>query len=254
MKIEVSHGSSVAPPLTGRFHQTTARLSLRGARAAYVGPGLDLAPHRNAVAVVAAALEDPFELALSSERDPLGPYVLTHAALIPPGVTHHLKAHGPMCFLYLDVLSDDYRGLNATGVTALHLPDAAAATIDDLCAALGLPARAPADPRIASMMRAIDAEPNAFTSFAEAARYAGLSPSRCSELLRRTAGVPFRRYRLWRRMAHVLRSLAKAHSLTEAAHAAGFSSSAHFSAAFKTMFGLSASALISPGIVLDLDC
>jgi hypothetical protein len=40
-----------------------AHLSIRGARAAFVGPALDLSPHRNAVAVVAIALKDAFDLA-----------------------------------------------------------------------------------------------------------------------------------------------------------------------------------------------
>ena len=37
-----------------------------GARAAYIGPGLQLAAHRNAVAVLALALETPMRVALDA--------------------------------------------------------------------------------------------------------------------------------------------------------------------------------------------
>ncbi|MCA6295745.1 MAG: hypothetical protein IM595_00340, partial [Phenylobacterium sp.] len=44
------------------FQKSPARIWLRGARAAYVGPGLDLDPHRAAVAVIAFALQESFDL------------------------------------------------------------------------------------------------------------------------------------------------------------------------------------------------
>jgi AraC-like DNA-binding protein len=53
-------------------------------------------------------------------------------------------------------------------------------------------------------------------------------------------------------MAAVMRSVASGCSLTQAAHAAGFSSSAHLSTTFKRMFGLTASDLLSLGAVIDV--
>lgn len=64
-------------------------------------------------------------------------------------------------------------------------------------------------------------------------------------------GLPFRRYRLWRRMALVVRSIAQGRDLTAAALEAGFSSSAHLSSSFKRMFRLSASEVIALGVAID---
>ena len=71
------------------------RISLSGARAAYFGPGLDLAPHRNAAATVALALDTPFTLSLPAESAPETRAI----ALIPPDTRHRLVATGPMVFL-----------------------------------------------------------------------------------------------------------------------------------------------------------
>jgi AraC-like DNA-binding protein len=53
-------------------------------------------------------------------------------------------------------------------------------------------------------------------------------------------------------MAAVMRSVAAGGSLTEAAHAAGFASSAHLSSTFKGMFGLTASDLLALGVAIDV--
>ena len=76
------------------------RISIAASRAAYVGPGLELAPHRNAAATVAIALEAPFSLSLSKAA-----HRRRSIALIPPNTLHHLQAKGPMAFVYLDALS-----------------------------------------------------------------------------------------------------------------------------------------------------
>jgi AraC-like DNA-binding protein len=54
-------------------------------------------------------------------------------------------------------------------------------------------------------------------------------------------------------MAVAGRELARSATLTEAAHAAGFASSAHFSTAFRAMFGLSPSGLLRAGVRFDVD-
>jgi AraC-like DNA-binding protein len=53
-------------------------------------------------------------------------------------------------------------------------------------------------------------------------------------------------------MAAVMRTIAAGGSLTEAAHAAGFSSSAHLSSTFRRMFGLRASDLLALGVAIDV--
>ena len=56
-------------------------------------------------------------------------------------------------------------------------------------------------------------------------------------------GLPIRRYVLWLRLRDVMFSLAAGHSLTEAAHRAGFSDSPHLSRTFRGMFGFPPSAI-----------
>ncbi|MEL7446509.1 MAG: helix-turn-helix transcriptional regulator [Pseudomonadota bacterium] len=251
------HAGTLGDPSAPGFQAAPARVSLRSARAAYVGPGLDLEPHRNAVAVVAFGLDAPFDLAMLETGATVPAYVSRRAALIPPGQLHHLRAHGPMAFLYLDALSDDHAALSVADLHRLQggLLDvtAGAMDVDDLCERIGLARRAFTDPRIVALLRAIDDAPEAFPSLAIAANVAGLSPSRCRALMREAVGMPFSRYRLWRRMARVCQEFAAEPSLTNAAHAAGFASSAHLSTAFKQMFGLSPSTLIKAGVQFDCD-
>ena len=225
----------------------TAHVSLTGTRAAYCGPALDLAPHRNAAATLVIGLDATFELQLAHD-------LTARIALIPPGARHHLRGRGEMAFLYLDARSDDLARIAAAPPEALW-PRIAAAPRDMLRALdadgwaglLGLPQCAPPDPRIAAILARMDAAPDHYPGLAAAARAAGLSATRCQALLRAAVGMPFRRYRLWRRMALVVRLVGSGASLTEAAHAAGFNSSAHLSTSFRAMFGPPPARLLALG-------
>jgi AraC-like DNA-binding protein len=221
------------------------RVSVSGARAAYIGPGLALAPHTNAAATVALALGAPFTLALRGAAPEA-----RAAALIPPNTPHHLVPAGGMVWLYLDALSDDHRALRDRDLAAPTDP-AALADVDTLCAALGVPQRPPPDPRVAAAVRALDARPRDLPTIADAARVAGLSPSRLQALFTPAVGVPFRRYRLWRRLASALRAASEGATLTDAAYASGFASSAHLSATFRGQFGLSPSVFLATGVTFD---
>ncbi len=258
MESDGRHAQVVHPRNDAGFHDAPARISVRGARAAFVGPGLNLSPHRNAVSVVAITLGEPFDLALLETRDTTeADYQTREAALIAPGQLHHLRVRGPMSFIYLDALSDDHAALESTDLirrsSAVREAVRRGGSVDELCNCLGLPHKPAPDPRIAALLQQIDLRPDDFERLAVAARLVGVSPSRCRELFRHTAGVPFRRYRLWRRFASVMRELSRGRSLTEAAYSAGFASSAHLSSAFKAMFGLAPSALVKLGASFDLE-
>ena len=71
----------------------------------------------------------------------------------------------------------------------------------------------------------------------------GLSGSRLRHLFKDATGVPLRRYRLWVAMRAALQTVARGETLTSAAMDGGFASSAHFSAAFRDMFGMEPSRL-----------
>lgn len=232
------------------------RISLSGARAAYVGPGLDLAPHRNAAATVAIALERPFALSLPAEAHP----ETRSIALIPPDTRHRLLATGPMVFVYLAALGDDHRSLASADLEAAYAEtmksgarEVATWNVDRLCTALGVPPRPAADPRVATAVRLLEAHPQDFPLVGPLAARVGLSPSRFHVLFGQAVGMPFRRYRQWRRMAVVMAALAAGRSLTETAFEAGFASSAHLSTAFREMFGLAPSALVALGVRIELN-
>lgn len=227
-------------------------------RAAYVGPGMELSPHKLAVATVAIARKAPFELDILDGRD--APTQVARLALILPDTLHHLRTSGTMVFLYLDAASDDYEGLD---VGAMRDQEArilaviesefvrfqetknAARLIQSICEGLDIPRRAISHPGVTGAMRAIDDQPQKFRTIQEAAAVAGLSVSRFQHVFRDVAGTPFRRYRLWKRMGVVAEVLSRGGNLTDAALEAGFSGSAHLSSTFRTMFGIKPSDLLA---------
>lgn len=161
-----------------------------------------------------------------------------------------------MAFVYLDALSDDHRRLTSLDLEDAHrrlIAEAPAglSDVDTICRALGVPQAVAKPSRVADVVRLIDRRPQDFPRAADAARAAGLSVSRFQHLFRESTGMPFRRYRLWRRMAVVMGVLATGGTLTTAAHEAGFSSSAHLSATFRAMFGLRPSDHIALGTTFD---
>ncbi|MCX7033644.1 MAG: AraC family transcriptional regulator [Arenimonas sp.] len=233
------------------------RLSIGRTRVAYIGPSLDLAPHRNAAATVAIAIAAPFRLGLGRAR--IGTQApARRIALVPPGAWHHLVADGPMVFLYLDAQAADLAALATLDLEAARSgfpsPLSAVAAhwqVDDWCTALGLPVPVPPDPRLAPVLARLDVDPDAFASVDALARALPLSRSRTQALFTASVGMPFRRYRLWRRMACVMAQLQRGATLTQAAMDAGFASPSHFATAFRTQFGLSPSALVGRGITID---
>lgn len=167
-----------------------------------------------------------------------------------------------MVFVYLAALGDDHRSLASANMDldvayARVMQSGARAVsawdVDRLCAELGVSPRPTPDPRVAMAVRLLESRPQDFPHVGPLAARVGLSPSRFHALFGQAVGVPFRRYRQWRRMAVVMRALSEGWSLTEAAYEAGFASSAHLSAAFRDMFGLAPSALVALGVRIELE-
>lgn len=226
--------------------------------AGYVGPGLTLEPHRMAVATLVVGLQETFELDFFDDR--ANRSTISRIGLIPPDTLHHLRTSGPMLFLYLDPTRDDYRGLDLHDIAHRDAEKANAVAhvlasdrvtiktaLHDVCALMDIDARRSVDPRIARAQRLIDEHADEIVSIEQAADVAGLSVSRFQHVFRDTLGTTFRRYRIWKRMRLVALTLAEGGNLTDAAYAAGFSSSAHLSAAFKAMFGTAPSLLLQTG-------
>jgi AraC-like DNA-binding protein len=231
------------------------RIGVGPARALYVGPGLDLAPHLNVATTIAVSLRQPFEWRTWAKSGGWSAWRAEVVGVIPSQTLHHLRSLGPMAFLYLDPFTDRRHPLRRAellqGREALCLA-ARPIGLEDAFTAFGLRPQRPRDARIARVVREVERRPDAFGRLQDAAALACLSPSRFRARFDAELGLPFRRYRLWRRMAAVMRTLAGGGSLTEAAYAAGFSSSAHLSTTFKRMFGITASELLAAGVAIDV--
>ncbi|MEY4546434.1 MAG: hypothetical protein RL685_2629 [Pseudomonadota bacterium] len=80
-------------------------------------------------------------------------------------------------------------------------------------------------------------------SLVEAAAHVGLSSGRARHLFVESTGLPFRTYLLWLRLTKALELFSAGASLTDAAHAAGFSDSSHLSRTFRRMFGIAPDSL-----------
>jgi len=236
-----------------------AKLIGWGGRALYLGPAFGLTPHRNATAVLAVGLDAPLEVA-DDPADRTTHYRAARSVLILPNSLHHLRiAQGRMAFLYVDPFGRDLKALiarmtNTTPRASFDLREESAvveiltglaesrlaaqdgrALLSEL---LGVGTRGKANARIAAALRHMRDEPARAHRLTALAARAGLSPSRFLHLFKAETGVPLRRYRLWNRMGAAIRASGEGASLTEAAHAAGFASSAHFSSAFRDMFGM----------------
>jgi len=250
-----------------------AKLIGWGARVLYLGPAFGLTPHRNATAVLAVGLDDTLEVA-DDPADGVTNYRSARSVLILPNSLHHLRiARGRMAFLYVDPLGRDLKALmarmtHATPRVAFDLREESAvieimtgfaeeriAPRDGRLALgelLGVGTGTKADARIAAALRQMRDEPHRGHPLTDLADRAGLSPSRFLHLFKAETGVPLRRYRIWNRMGAAVRASGEGASLTEAAHAAGFASSSHFSSAFRDMFGMMPSDLaraLRPGAV-----
>jgi len=126
--------------------------------------------------------------------------------------------------------------------------DAVRAVCLDLVQALSrAEARQPSDPRVLAAIEYIRQKVDQGVALSEVAQAAHLSPGRFRHLFVEETGMPLRTYVLWRRLLHVWELLMQGETLSAAAHAAGFSDSAHLSRTARTMFGLPPSALQMAG-------
>jgi transcriptional regulator GlxA family with amidase domain len=101
------------------------------------------------------------------------------------------------------------------------------------------------DPRVARVVERIQSEIGRNVSVEELANSVNLSVSRLVELFRAQVGVPVRRYRQWHRLFVTFTGVERGASLTEAAIAAGFADSAHFSHTFRMTLGMKPSDIVT---------
>ncbi|MDX1451621.1 MAG: AraC family transcriptional regulator [Oleiphilaceae bacterium] len=110
------------------------------------------------------------------------------------------------------------------------------------------------DPRVEHVVTTISTCPFKNQSVADLAKSTNLSIPRLVELFKRDMGVPISKYRIWRRLFTAALTLANSSNLTDAAHAAGFCDSSHYSKKFKDMFGVSPKHIFGSGNDIILKC
>lgn len=107
--------------------------------------------------------------------------------------------------------------------------------------------RAAFDPRIARCLSTIRRRLDGPLRLTDLAATLGVSESWLAHRFTDAVGVPIRRYILWQRLWRAMESALKGGTLTQAAHEAGFSDSAHLSRTFRQTFGVAPSFLFEHG-------
>ena len=97
------------------------------------------------------------------------------------------------------------------------------------------------------------AKPDGLPTARQLAAQSGMSPRHLSRLFNRGVGLSMPAYIRWLRLRRVAEALAEGATLTQAAHAAGFSDSAHLSRAFRASFGMAPSRIMRDTVLYSCD-
>jgi AraC family transcriptional regulator len=101
----------------------------------------------------------------------------------------------------------------------------------------------PLDARVARATKILRSLPERHLPLSQLAAEVHLSAVRLAHIFPAEIGLPVRRYLLWLRLIDAIEKVALGADLTNAAHDAGFSDSAHLTRTFRRMFGMPPSAL-----------
>lgn len=260
-----------APTKRDRMDVPKIRLYLWPHRLLLLGPAFDTGLHRHHAAQICAGLDGALRLRARSDA----PWTEQYGFYIPPDRPHEFAAAVTRtAIIYIEAESAEFSAVKrlqaGADVTSIELPSPTlsqlrlffneGATMDQANAAclamLGLgddhDPRAERDPRIAqclSLIRARLAQPLRLGALASAIN---VSQSWLTHRFRAEVGVPLRRYVLWQRLWRAVEIALRGATLTEAAHAAGLSDSAHLSRTFREMFGVTPSFLFEHRNLLDV--
>lgn len=224
----------------------------------------DASPHAHHAIQLTICLDG--ELSLIGEGRTIAAQAIAVAADIP----HRLQAAGQLAIIFVEPESPAGRRLAETlfadetlvaveepalvaaaGALRSALDDpatradmlaAGSAAVDALAA---VPPSGFGDRRIDAIIRFVAENIDRPLTLDLAARAAGvhLSSSRLRHLFVEQTGLAFRTYQLWLRLVRAVDIYSEGATLTQAAHAAGFADSAHFSRTFRRTFGSPANTL-----------
>jgi len=158
--------------------------------------------------------------------------------LIASRQPHAILSHGVPCLtLFAEPLAFDLANL-------AHACEQAGNSAEQLAENLGRWPRRPLDPRLEKALERIRALDEQTLPAQELASTAALSISQLERLFSGSLKLSVRRLVLWQRLRVALQRALGGASLTEAALAAGFADSAHFTRSVRHQFGLSPGAAL----------
>jgi len=100
------------------------------------------------------------------------------------------------------------------------------------------------DQRVRAALDYLQSQPLKNIAAKELADAVHLSESRLAHLFKQQVGIPVRRYLMWLRLMDAIDCAFAGNTLTDAAAAAGFADSAHFTRTFQAMFGVQPSVVV----------
>jgi AraC-like DNA-binding protein len=230
----------------------------------FIGADMVNAPHRHFTASVMFSLDQPFRIRTQKSAD----WVETQGVMVAPNVDQAMDAEGAnVVILQVDPETPDYGRIahhfDRNGRVHLLSNDTIARLRAEtsgpiagggkgievwqrVISALADPGGAvrEIDARVREVLKILKQDFLAPPKAAELARRVGLSSGRLIHLFSEQMSLPLRRYVLWLRLRDVVLSLAMGHTLTEAAHRAGFADSAHMTRTFRGMFGMPPSIMV----------
>lgn len=230
-------------------------------RTVYIGRLPNIEEHRLASSALVISLESPFVV----RNAELGLEESCMSALIPPGFSHEtLYNNTPVAVISLEPESNDYGiacqlmqhkqsecyfGLKneekaIEGMNNIYNTQPSASQSSHIVNSIlyvdepDLLEPKPIDKRIRKAMEIMREDPAQSHSLESLAEKVFLSSTRFTHLFKDETGVPIRRYRQWLRFRQAIQQITSGQTMTSAAIKAGFTDSAHFSRAFRSMFGM----------------
>lgn len=214
----------------------------------YDGPGGSAAPHRHYALQLIRAREGTFRLTFDDRE------LEARTALVPSGVSHGFEATSKIELVLVEPEGPIGSILQSVAVETdgSDLDDRISASDAKSLIHELLGERAPEHQPEASgpplvvekTLDFIEQNLDGRPTLEDAAANAHISSSRLTHLFTAETGIPFRRYVLWARLRRMVELVGQGDNLTQAAHGAGFSDSAHLSRVFRENFGLPPSSLL----------
>jgi len=239
-------------------------------QAIFLGEAADASLHESPAIKICVALEQNFGLRTADDDT----FLNYESAIIAPGQPHAIDGrHNKMMMLLLApetsmaqplapiFAKEGIARLSSEAVLKIREIFAnldarlAANDVDDICqqivGAIENGEKLPIDSRVAQSIQWIRSSRDEGISIQEIAAGVELSESRFSHLFTENVRVPVRRYLLWLRLRDAMHLLATGNSLTDIAHEAGFSDSAHLTRTFRSLLGIAPSALTKESRIIS---